>query len=589
MNLGIQQTSRISSRRKETSQKMSLRGDTSLNDMAKAFGLDVSTLGEQAESMWEMLNNLHDTDPAGYDNFIKDQIKEMNSAARGERTLTPEKGFVVKTFVKASNGTKDVLKKLFVNFCSHEAVEKPIDRYGEKVSDSTKDVANAQIPMIISSLRDFKDMSGSYCHTIDVVLNPWCLKRCTNDSLFKSQVVSLGLSSIREEKEVSMQAKWKLIRSSYKGGLGEKQMEVHPFSIDAKMLNRNNKMDLDDENKYPENINTIMNDPQSLLHSLKYNDETQNDLMTLETGKNSSNVKSRCLIQEIDPQAESIEKLETASNDSRMIHKDCSAGVQGKQSLAKQMKGFLNKKESYRAIYQKPSTGDGTSGRGGSYSKFMSKCQVIDTADLASTSMSSKQPLSTDHTTENLFTSGMKKGFLKSKKNGFSGGSSEVDECDGYGHFDTEFHAIMKRTDPNFARAFDDKVRENSSEDFEDAIKTLVDGMDGSKKDTIIQNNKTDLNIPIEPDHRLSGKDESNKQIPYKIIDSGGSFGVCLDLSDTKVLTVDDVTVEICNDKLCVTTKCGKQLKYINAKISVNVTAKFKAKKKSLYLQFSVS
>ena len=588
MNLGIQQTSRISSRRKETSQKMSLRGDTSLNDMAKAFGLDVSTLGEQAESMWEMLNNLHDTDPAGYDNFIKEQIKEMNSAARGERTLTPEKGFVVKTFVKARNGTKDVLKKLFVNFCSHEAVEKPIDRYGEKVSDSTKDVANAQIPMIISSLRDFKDMSGSYCHTIDVVLNPWCLKRCTNDSLFKSQVVSLGLNSIREEKEVSMQAKWKLIRSSYKGGLGEKQMEVHPFPIDAKMLNRNNKMESDDENTYPEDINTIMNDPQSLLHSLKYNDETQNDLMTLETGKNSLNVKSRCLIQEIDPQAESIEELETASNDSRMIHKDCSPGVQGKQSLGKQMKGFLNKKESYRAIYQKPSTGDGTSGSGGSYSKFMSKCQVIDTADLASTSMSSKQSLSVDDTTENSFTSGMKKGFLKSKKDGFSGGSKK-DECNGYGHFDTEFNAIMKRTDPNFARAFDAKVQDSSSEGFEDAIKSLVDGMDGGNKDAISQNNKTNLNVPIEPDHGLSENDENNIQIPYKIIDSGGSFSVFLDLSGTEVLIVDDVTVEICNDKLCVTTKCGKQLQYINKKISDNVTAKFKAKKKSLYLRFSES
>ena len=588
MNLGIQQTSRISSRRKETSQKMSLRGDTSLNDMAKAFGLDVSTLGEQAESMWEMLNNLHDTDPAGYDNFIKEQIKEMNSAARGERTLTPEKGFVVKTCVKARNGTKDVLKKLFVNFCSHEAVEKPIDRYGEKVSDSTKDVANAQIPMIISSLRDFKDMSGSYCHTIDVVLNPWCLKRCTNDSLFKSQVVSLGLNSIREEKEVSMQAKWKLIRSSYKGGLGEKQMEVHPFPIDAKMLNRNNKMESDDENTYPEDINTIMNDPQSLLHSLKYNDETQNDLMTLETGKNSLNVKSRCLIQEIDPQAESIEELETASNDSRMIHKDCSPGVQGKQSLGKQMKGFLNKKESYRAIYQKPSTGDGTSGSGGSYSKFMSKCQVIDTADLASTSMSSKQSLSVDDTTENSFTSGMKKGFLKSKKDGFSGGSKK-DECNGYGHFDTEFNAIMKRTDPNFARAFDAKLQDSSSEGFEDAIKSLVDGMDGGNKDAISQNNKTNLNVPIEPDHGLSENDENNIQIPYKIIDSGGSFSVFLDLSGTEVLIVDDVTVEICNDKLCVTTKCGKQLQYINKKISDNVTAKFKAKKKSLYLRFSES
>ena len=117
----------------------------------------------------------------------------------------------------------------------------------------------------------------------------------------------------------------------------------------------------------------------------------------------------------------------------------------------------------------------------------------------------------------------------------------------------------MKRTDPNFARAFDAKVQDSSSEGFEDAIKSLVDGMDGGNKDAISQNNKTNLNVPIEPDHGLSENDENNIQIPYKIIDSGGSFSVFLDLSGTEVLIVDDVTVEICNDKLCVTTKCGKQ------------------------------
>eukprot|EP00957_Ditylum_brightwellii_P139665 10644433-Ditylum_brightwellii.AAC.1 len=47
------------------------------------------------------------------------------------------------------------------------------------------------------------------------------------------------------------------------------------------------------------------------------------------------------------------------------------------------MKGFFeNNKVNHKPLYTNGSPGDGLSGTGGSYSKFMAKCKVIDTSEL---------------------------------------------------------------------------------------------------------------------------------------------------------------------------------------------------------------
>ena len=370
--------------------------------------------------MWTMLNNLHESDPASYDSFIQQQFKEMKESVNKGKTIVPSKGFVVKAFIvdlnknqKARESKRGQTKKLFVNFCHHEAVAVPIDSNGEKVTEETTNVANAKIPMVISKLRDFKDSSGHDARAVDTVLHLWCLKRSFVSSSFKSQMIVLGLKCVEEEWKVTVQTnKWKLIKSAYKGGTGLNGADVHPFPVDEKVLQSRS----DGEGSgISESVSSFMNDPQSLLHSLRKSySNTQDEFRCLNNEENKTESK-RALIGEIETKTQTIvalieeidEKVDKAEITKLNISEETEI------PLAKQMKGFLNKRTNKsRALYQKSSTGDGLEGTGGNYSKFMSKCQVIDTVNISKQRTYADKASSVENRS---FANGIKKGFLSSK------------------------------------------------------------------------------------------------------------------------------------------------------------------------------
>ena len=574
MNLGIRYTSRKPSNKIKPSHGSRTKG-RSLDDIAESFGLDVSSLGDQAESMWSMLNDLHDSDPVAYNSYIQDQIEEMNNLDR-EKTIVPEKGFVVKAFMMIeSDGTRK-LKKMFINFCHHKAIEIPIDSNGDKVSETTENLVNAQIPMVISTLRDFTDTCGQDSHTIDVILNPWCLRRSSINKIFKSQVVSLGIKSIMEELKIEIHSKWKFIRSIYKGGIGKKKMDVHPFPLDIKTLKqKNDGWNTQSCNDF-QDINSIMNDPQSLLQSLRDDKENQDDFFTMKKDEDVSNTKP-ILIQELnrkrDTKVSLIEEIDSNMNPD-LGENTTSQTEKRKKSLSSQMKGFLNDKEKYKTIYEKPSTGDGTKGEGGTYSKLMSRCQVVDTINLVPTSSTVKDK-------KIKFATGMKKGFLNNSDNHLN------QEKPQDGDFDAEFNKIMKKIDPSFAQSFNKTHEDTASvEEFKEAMKGLANGMEiQQKSDTF--NVITDLNVPVEPEQKKDTQQEKRKQIPFAILSEEEDFTLNLDLDHTKVSKINNITVEINNSLLAVSTSCGWYLKYFHPNINDNVTAKFKRKTKKLSIKFS--
>lgn len=569
MNLGIQQTSRMPPRQQRPGQSLH-SGSRTLDSMTEAFGFDVSSFGDQAENLWTMLNNLHDSNPAEYDLFIQQQMKEVKKA-HGQKTIIPEKGFVVKAFVVDKSGTRSSSKtqqiKIFVNFCHHRAVETPIDANGDKVTDKTETLANAKVPMIISHLRDMKDTSGNESHAIDVIFNPWCFKRCSCDSTFKYQMICLGLRSIMEEKKILIQPNWKLIRSTYKGGTGEEESDVHPFHVDAKLMKQKNDVGEDEQLGFSQESNCIMEDPTSLLQSLRRETCRQDDVFQLETAqKQNTSTSKKVLIQEINSNEDTKHKL------MREVQPIKASKLEGEdESFSTKMRGFLNKKEKYKALYEKPSTGDGVKGTGGTYSNFMSKCQVIDTADL---DKASKVPIIMKQEKKD-FGNGIKRGFLKKNK---------VVTNEGCGDFDVEFDTIMTRADPNFARTFDGNCEDKLEKEFEEAMKGLASGMENNNGS---KNPREALHVPIEPETDGYARSGTKTKIPVQILSTKQEFTVQLDLSETNISKIDDIIVEICGKELSVSTECGGQVKYIHPKIHDKVSAKFKRKTKLLSLIFS--
>jgi hypothetical protein len=556
MDLGIRQTSRMKPREKSGGKLP--HGGVSLENAAESIGIDPSTYQGEAESIWSMLDNLHESDPSSYNSFIKKQLQDYNT----KTTILPNKGFVVKTFRNMSNKIDtNESKKLFVNFCSHDKVEKPIDPHGNKISDTTSyaNLMNAKIPMVFSAIRETNDVCGKKSYAIDVILSTLCMQRSLSNQMFKKAMIYLCLKSITEEKSINIQHDWKLINATYKGGLGKDMKDVHPFRIDVHMAKRTPGEQSDESNSSTgsaTNAQVIMNDPQTLLKSLKdqHTIGEETPMFELHTETTKSQPKA-VLIQEIETKGES-QTLKSNSN---------------QKSLALKMKGFLNK-GSHKPIYKQPSTGDGTHGSGGTYSKFMSNCKVVDTSELRSSAP-------TDSSKEkDTSASEVKKSLLK---------NNDIIRLDKEttGDFDAEFDAIMNREDPSFARSFHEKRSDDvvAAEELDHVMKQLAE-------ETCISQppKKQSVYEPIEVER---GDGQERNSYPAQIItfttdSTEKEFGMKLNLRNTKVSTVDDIDVEVCDGEVNVSTSCGEKWFYSHRSIHETMKAKYKKKAKILLLTF---
>jgi len=174
------------------------------------------------------------------------------------------------------------------------------------------------------------------------------------------------------------------------------------------------------------------------------------------------------------------------------------------------MKGFLNKPEtkSKKSLYGK----EGSSGTGmkeGTYSRFMSKCKVVDTSTMTEDeqrkAMAShangrrpqvgsqgqppnppqkemSAPKETAQDVDKSFKNLGMKGFLEGKNKLYGnegsseGGGIESKPSGGAGTFDAEFMSLMESADPEFASQFDDpRIRQTDKEG--DALNEVFKGL----------------------------------------------------------------------------------------------------------------
>ena len=389
--------------RNETDNSTSVNAYKVLNQMAEKFERDSSDMAKDATEIWNKLTELNQSDPSAYQSFVQKQFDEAKLFQQNTNpSIVPKKGFVVKAFLTKGRS------KLFINFCKHEVICS-----SSSSSSSGNKSEEVAIPLVLSDMRETFDSSGSRVYAIDVVLHPSCLQKCSSHDIFKTNIVALGIESIKEDTKIEIETQWKFIKSQYKVGLGPTGQNVHPLSIRKKNVKITKEGDDD----------TIIMGPSTLSQSIKGSNIADNYSSSSKT-KNEQSLRyprakeGSISIQEIgstcnggDEQTEGVEERSAANpfkedghnlNTSKKsptsmkelstmrtctrnkIEKDGqSAGTnectEKKVPLARQMQGFLNKTS--KAIYDKPSTGDGNSGEGGAYCKFLSKCQVVNSVD----------------------------------------------------------------------------------------------------------------------------------------------------------------------------------------------------------------
>lgn len=142
---------------------------------ARAMGLDLAGLEPEAEEIWRRLDHLAGSDPEEYQRFVASQMQAGTNDPRekSQSSFRPVAGFSMRTTTTAGDGIlvreEGVGKTLFVNFCSHAAVQRPETR-GRSLEDMVS-ADGLEIPRLLGPPRNV-EVLGENSICIDSVLHP---------------------------------------------------------------------------------------------------------------------------------------------------------------------------------------------------------------------------------------------------------------------------------------------------------------------------------------------------------------------------------------------------------------------------------
>lgn len=236
MNFGIINNSRHHPRQRGSGSSVNaLLADPRMREIAKQMGLRPQDFGDDAKALWSTLNELSTSDPKRYQSFINDQLQDgpppsdsslnegVNDTAP-RRFFSPDPGFVIKCLMYHTVKCQQKQTKLFLNICGHSLVDAPKNpNSGREVPEDTHAVpttSNLQVPLVVGKLRELSDQNGTLCCVVDVVVNPWVLRRSQWDATFKREVMKLALQWVQEDARVRLVTpSGKFIKAHYKGGV----------------------------------------------------------------------------------------------------------------------------------------------------------------------------------------------------------------------------------------------------------------------------------------------------------------------------------------------------------------------------------
>lgn len=404
---------------------------------AKQMGLDLTGLEAEADDIWSMLNNMSEDNPMQYESFVQEQMENKARAEKLEpegesaKYFRPTAGFCIRTQTTGGDGIKvrerGQGKKLFVNICSHVALEPPRDQSGKPAMDERLSADGLQFPLLIGPTRDCQDSDGADAIAIDVIFHPAVIHHCLLQSQFKSQIVSLALQWVKQDATVEFdEYMWQPLKSpEYMGGRGVDDSTPVLMSVEYAIQQSAGPKERSDTylsgetvaDKLPAGRNQALTDssltrssaalatPQNLLRFSELDKSEQNEIANEVRGvplktllslylylsllqniklSTSAAPAKKPLVQVVCAEggAPRVEQLDEPEPE---ILASASAAFGPKQKPQKVIKkGFLNdlsSKGKASNIYPEKGSAEGEGGaKGGTYQRFMSKCQVIDTS-----------------------------------------------------------------------------------------------------------------------------------------------------------------------------------------------------------------
>ena len=360
---------------------------------AKQMGIDMKGLEAEAEDIWSMLNDMSEKNFDEYQSFIQQQFKEQKeaetAASEGKekddtKFIRPIAGFAVETTTLSGDGVKvrqtdasgaPMGKVMYVNVCSHEAVEQPMDYNGGRIAGNWTTTADLQIPLVIGPTRDLEENTKM---AVDALVNISVIERCVKQPSFKSQLVELVFASIMDERGVKLKPSWTAAPSTYLGGRGAEKTTPVLFPIPSNPASSTTGKD----SASADVANKALQTPTMLLGALKQERDNQEERTHGDIILQRSNPLSSKQVQF----GASVGGGGAVASP-RVVAKDPTPAAAAAPLLKK---GFLNEGGASKrpSLYPEGGSSEGQGGdKGGAFQRLMNRCQVVD----AST-MSASQP-----------------------------------------------------------------------------------------------------------------------------------------------------------------------------------------------------
>ncbi|XP_008575822.1 PREDICTED: PIH1 domain-containing protein 2 [Galeopterus variegatus] len=221
--------------------------------------MEISSQGllTQVTQFWNLLDDLAESDPQGYEKFIQQQLKEGKQLC-----AAPEPQLCVQTRI-----LKPKEKILFINLCQWKRIPAP---------QSTTHL----FPLTVGRAEDISEISDAYT-VINVAYNPDVLQAAEKDQVKKDQLIQMAMKCIEEQLQFTLSHSYHITKFRIKGSIQRMKKNLMGIQTDSTDLREKIRKELTLEQIRSSTVSNPDHFPQLLLP------------------KEQVSGKAECLIEEI--------------------------------------------------------------------------------------------------------------------------------------------------------------------------------------------------------------------------------------------------------------------------------------------------
>ncbi|KAI2562797.1 PIH1 domain containing 2 [Homo sapiens] len=163
----------------------------------------------QVTQFWNLLDDLAQSDPEGYEKFIQQQLKEGKQLC-----AAPEPQLCLQTRI-----LKPKEKILFINLCQWTRIPAP---------QST----THPVPLTVGKPEDTTEISDAYT-VIDVAYNPDVLHAAEKDQVKKNQLIQMAMKCIEEKFQFTLSHSYHITKFRIKGSIQRMKQNLMGIQTDS--------------------------------------------------------------------------------------------------------------------------------------------------------------------------------------------------------------------------------------------------------------------------------------------------------------------------------------------------------------------